>query len=193
MADDGVVGLDFARAVGPGGRRVSHLLDRITSRSSPPADFDLARLVRTTPAGWLGLPVDVVPMAAGLEAAEAVDPAWLATVERRRAAAGRAVVSDGRKSQLDAALNVAMLLATERLLVDREDLGAKVASGAQLWLLGGAVASALGRAVGDDPFWAWGEVLASGAWPIGPARGRLVVALAAVAVAHGWPGASAAP
>lgn len=88
----------------------------------------------------------------------------------------RALVSAGREVELEAALHVTMLLATDRLDPDDdEDIPAHVASGAQLWLLGGAVASCL-FANGIDAFASWAELVARGWWPIGPSRGRLVVA-----------------
>jgi transglutaminase-like putative cysteine protease len=69
---------------------------------------------------------------------------------------------------------VALLAATGRL-----DAGvdARVASGARLWLLAGAVASAL--AGPPDPFHAWGRLVAAGWWPVGPSRGRLVMSASA--------------
>jgi hypothetical protein len=49
-----------------------------------------------------------------------------------------------------------------------------VASGARLWLLTGAVVSALAGA-DPDPFRAWGALVAAGWWPVGPSGGRLVL------------------
>ena len=56
-------------------------------------------------------------------------------------------------------------------------VAAHVASGARLWLLTGAVASAL--AAGDpDPFAPWARLVVGGWWPVGPSGGRLVVGAA---------------
>lgn len=142
---------------------VADLLDAMTRKS----DVDVEALARQTPAGPVGLPVQRVGLAAGVELAAHVDAGWLAEVERRRAAARAAVVSAGRAEELDAALHVALLLEMARV-------GDRVASGARLWLLAGAVASAL--AGGPDHFGAWGRLVAAGWWPIGPSGGRLVLA-----------------
>jgi hypothetical protein len=76
---------------------------------------------------------------------------------------------------MEAALHVAMLLATERLdPVDDTDVDAHVASGARLWLLTGAVVSAL-AGVDPDPFAAWARLVTAGWWPVGPSGDRLVV------------------
>jgi hypothetical protein len=57
------------------------------------------------------------------------------------------VVAAGRAEDLEAALHVAMLVATERLdPADDVDVDAHAASGAQLWFLTGAVAAALAGA-----------------------------------------------
>jgi hypothetical protein len=123
-------------------------------------------LAPQTPAGVVELPLEYVDLDAGVEAAAGVDREWLAEVDRRRAAARDAVVAAGRGQQLEAALHVALLAEVERL-------DARVASGARLWLLAGAVASALRGE--PDEFHAWGRLVAAGWWPIGPVGGRLVV------------------
>ena len=162
--------VSFAAAVGPGGERVSDLLDALTGAG----EVDVTALAPQTPAGMVELPLVCVDLAAGVEAAAGVDASWVAEVDRRRAAARAAVVGTGREDELEAALHVVLLVATERL-----DAGvdARVASGARLWLLAGAVASAL--AGPPDPFHAWGRLVAAGWWPIGPAGGRLVLSASA--------------
>ena len=99
-------------------------------------------------------------------------------VEARREVPRAVLESHGRSLELEAALNLAMLLGTERLVgtagVGGDDEAARVASGARLWLLGGAVAWAL-LDDPDDPFAAWGELVTGGLWPVGPVDGRLVV------------------
>lgn len=159
----------FAAAVGPGGERVAALLDALTGGG----DVDVPALAQETPAGRVDLPVVCVGLAAGVEAAAAVDPSWLAQVERRRSAARDDVVAAGRAEELEAALHVALLVATAS--VDG-DVDARIASGARLWLLAGAVASALRGQ--PDPFDAWGRLVAAGWWPVGPSGGRLVVSSA---------------
>ncbi|MGH9277448.1 MAG: hypothetical protein ACRD12_04990, partial [Acidimicrobiales bacterium] len=113
-------------------------------------------------------------VADGVEAAGRVDRVWLAEVDRRRAAARSAVVAAGREQQMEAALRAALVAATERLTPADHGVDGRVASGAQLWLLAGAVVSALSGA-DPDPFEAWGRLVAAGWWPIGPCDGRLVV------------------
>jgi hypothetical protein len=127
-------------------------------------------LARQTPAGPVDLPLVLVDLTAGVAAAAEVDPSWLAEVDRRRAAARAAVVAAGRQEELEAALHTVLLAATTP--VDA-GIDARVASGACLWILAGAVASAL--AGPPDPFHAWGRLVAAGWWPIGPSGGRLVV------------------
>lgn len=157
----------FAAAVGPGGERVAALLDALTAGG----DVDVAALAPYTPAGRIDLPVACVDLAAGVEAAAAVDPSWLAEVDRRRGRARDDVVAAGREEHLEAALHVAMLVGTRGV-----DGDARVASGARLWLLAGAVASALRGQ--PDPFHAWGRLVVAGWWPVGPSGGRLVVSAA---------------
>jgi hypothetical protein len=182
VVDDEGRPISFAAAVGPGGERVSDLLDALTGAgagdvgTSAPlvAGSSIEVLAPQTPAGRVDLPLVCVDLVAGAEAAAGVDPSWLADVDRRRMAARAAVVAAGREDELEAALHVAMLVATGRL-----DAGvdARVASGARLWLLAGAVASALAGA--PDPFHAWGRLVAAGWWPVGPSRGRLVMSASA--------------
>jgi hypothetical protein len=86
-----------------------------------------------------------------------------------------ALVAAGRQVEAEAALHVTLLLATERLdPVDEGDVDAHVASGAQLWLLAGAVLSAL-SGIEPDPFQPWATLVTAGWWPIGPSDRRLVV------------------
>ncbi len=170
-ADDGRH-LDLAAVLGAGGRRVQDLVDALTAGD---AEVDVEALARLTPAGLVDLPVEVVALGAGVAAAAGVDPTWMAEVERRRAALRDAVVATGREEQLEAALHIVMLIATERLdPSDDADVDAHVASGARLWLLSGAVVSAL-DGEDSDPFAAWAWLVVAGWWPVGPCRGRLVV------------------
>lgn len=194
--------LSLAEALGPGGERVGLLLERLavsggdgvemgerrTRTGAEDRQFGLGRaggggldaidvetLASATPAGPVSLPLAVVSLQAGVEVAGAVDPVWLAEVERRRAELRRSLVAAGREAEMEAALHVAVLLGTERLdPVDDTDVDAHVASGAQLWLLAGAVVSAL-AATGHDAFEGWGRLVATGWWPIGPSGGCLVV------------------
>ncbi len=59
------------------------------------------------------------------------------------------------------------------------DVDAHIASGAQLWLLGAAVAWALAAGGTDHPFAPWAELVTAGLWPVGPSCGQLVVAVVA--------------
>lgn len=161
--------LTFADAVGAGGLRVQSLL------SAPGGAIagDVETLVRTTPAGFIDLPVERVALAAGVAAAGRVDPLWLARVDDRRAESRAAVA--GRAEEVEAALHVTLLLAADRFDPDDDtDVDAHVASGARLWLMAGAVVSALSGA-DPDPFEAWGRLVACGWWPVGPSGGRLVL------------------
>jgi hypothetical protein len=172
--------LGLGAALGPGGDGVSDLLDAVVAepRADGPAAAVLAALAQATPAGDVALPVDEVGLRAAVAAADRVDPGWLARVDARREAARRAVVAAGRADALEAALHVAMLVATERFdPPEAGDEDALVASGARLWLLTAAVASALaaGDGAGPDPFAGWGRLVAAGWWPVGPCDGRLVV------------------
>jgi len=136
---------------------------------------DVEALVRATPAGLVDLPVAVVDLREGVAAADRVDPAWLAAVDRRRAECRASVVAAGREEELETALHAVALLATEQLdPPDDADVDQHVASGARLWLLTGAVASALSGA-DPDPFASWAALVTAGWWPVGPSEGRLVV------------------
>jgi uncharacterized protein (DUF2345 family) len=175
VAGDDGARLSLAGALGPGGDRVEALLDTVVRASG----VDLEALAPATPAGTVDLPLVVLALPAGVEAAARVDHGWLADVDRRRAAGRDSLVAGGREEALEAALHVATLVATERLDPDDDgDVDAHVASGARLWLLAGAVASALGG-VEPDPFASWARLVAGGWWPIGPCDGRLVVSAAA--------------
>ncbi|MDQ6797266.1 MAG: hypothetical protein M3011_04440, partial [Actinomycetota bacterium] len=141
---------------------------------------DLACADRATPGGPVPAHLGVVGLDEAAEAATAVDPAWLTVVDTRRSAPRAALVAAGRETELEAALHLAMLLATVAL-EDGSPPEARVASGARLWLLGGAVAWALlgGQAdlgsLGNDPFAPWADLVSYGIWPVGPVPGRLVV------------------
>lgn len=170
VGDDGSrVGL--AQALGPGGDRVADLLDALGCDEAGDAEI----LARSTPAGPVGLPLATVTRADAVEAAGRVDSDWLAEVDRRRTERRRAVVDAGREEALEAALHVAVLVATERFdPSDDLDADEHVASGARLWLLTGAVVSAL-SGVDPDPFAGWARLVAAGWWPVGPSEGHLVV------------------
>ena len=178
-------------ALGPGGARVELLLDRLAATAfgprtpAPPPSPDgpaLGALARATPAGPLDLPVAVVGLGAGVAAAGAVDRPWMSVVEARREAPRAVLEARGRSLELEAALNLAMLIGTEGPVgtegtadvAGGDDDAARMASGARLWLLGGAVAWALLDDPGD-PFAAWGDLVSYGLWPVGPVAGRLVV------------------
>lgn len=191
--------LSLAGALGAGGARVEVLLDALAKAADDDgsdddvakagadddgSDDDVETLARATPAGTVHLPLAVVDLGAGVEAAARVDLDWLAVMDRRRAGARRALLAAGRGGELEAALHVAVLVATERLdPAGDADVEAHVASGARLWLLAGAVVSAL---VGTtpDPFAPWARLVTAGWWPVGPSGGRLVVSA---------PGRTAAP
>ena len=169
--------VDLAVALGPGGDRVASLLDCLLGVRRPggtPDAAEMAELARGTPAGRLELPVTLVPLAEAAALSRRVDGRWLKEAEERRSAARPLLEQDGRAMDLEAALHVSLLLATERLEPPEHEPDASLASGAQLWLLGGAVAWAL---VGhdNDPFGPWAELLARGLWPVGPCDGQLVV------------------
>jgi hypothetical protein len=167
--------LGLGAALGPGGDRVEALLDALR-RDQVAAD--VPALARATPAGAVDLPVAIVDREAAVAAAAQVDPAWLAAVDRRRAAGRQAVLAAGREGQLEAALHLGVLLATDRFDPDdNTDVGAHVCSGARLWLLTGAVAAALSGA-DPDPFAPWAQLVVGGWWPVGPSGGRLVVGAA---------------
>lgn len=180
VADDGRrVGL--AEALGSGGAAVENLLGDLRRRPSGLPVDDVASHASATPAGPVGLPLAMVPLTEGVERSAMVDATWFEKVDRRRAAPRTALVASGRGAELEAALHVTMLLATEILdPADDTDVEAHVASGAQLWLLAGAVAWAL-AGTGANPFGPWSELVAAGLWPIGPSGGQLVVSAGATA------------
>ncbi len=175
----------------PAAGRLASLVDALVAGralAGPPA---LEALARATPAGAVDLPLAVVTLAEGVEATQRVDRAWLDALDRRRAAARTAVVAAGREQELEAALQVAMVVATERFdPADDADVDAHVASGACLWLVTGAVASAV-AGTSPDPFRSWARLVAAGWWPVGPSGGRLVVSTRDHAGAAVGPGASA--
>lgn len=177
VVDDSGRRLSLAEALGPGGDRVEDLLDTLSGARDGDA-LDIEALAVLTPAGGVGLPVARVTLGEGVAAAASVDPGWLATVDRRRTACRQALASTGRGEDMEAALHVALLVATEWLdPADDADVDAHVASGARLWLVAGAVVSALGGE-DPDPFRAWARLVAAGWWPVGPSGGRLVVSTA---------------
>lgn len=173
----------LAQALGPGGDAVERLLQRLVAGPGASPEVDVASLAAAAPTGPLDLPLAVVGLAEGARCSAGVDPGWLAAVDRRRAAARPPLLAAGRADQLEAALHVAMLVATEVLdPPGAGDVDAHVASGAQLWLLGGAVAWSLAGAGGAgghgrNPFGPWAELVTAGWWPVGPSRGELVVAV----------------
>lgn len=183
VADDGRR-VDVATALGTGGSRVAVLLERIATGALPPEDLDLATLASATPGGRVAFPVAMLSLFEASDAAGWVDEVWLTTVDQRRSAPRGVLVEAGRATELEAALHLTMLLATRPLDGDCP-WQARVASGAKLWLLGGAVAWALLGAdpdpdpVGDgpDPFGPWGELVSYGIWPIGPVGSRLLVGI----------------
>lgn len=153
---------------------VQRLLDAM-DREEP---VDVGSLARSTPAGSVDLPLAIVTLPDGVAAAAQVDRTWLRAVERRRTGCRDVVVGAGREAEMEAALGLAMVLATERFdPADDDDVDAHVASGARLWLLTGAVVSALAGA-DPDPFEGWARLVAAGWWPVGPSGDRLVVSAA---------------
>ncbi|MGI8807432.1 MAG: hypothetical protein ACR2KK_06260 [Acidimicrobiales bacterium] len=164
--------LSLAQVLGPGGERVQALLDAL-AEANPVVDVD--GLIRTTPAGRVDLPVTRVALAEGAEASGRVDRQWLAVLDRRRSVSRLALEATGRREEMEAALHVALLVATERLDPDDDtDVDAHIASGARLWLVAGAVVSALSD-IEPDPFEAWARLIGAGWWPVGPSGGRLVL------------------
>lgn len=172
-ADDGRR-LPLEAALGVGGGRVRNLLDTLVGASVPEAP-DVDALGPHTPAGTLDLPVTVMGAAEAVKEADGVDPAWLRGVEGARAALRAGAVAAGRARELEAAVHLAMLVATDRFDPGGDDADAHVASGARLWLLTGAVAAAVAGA-DPDPFDAWARLVVAGWWPVGPVGGRIVVA-----------------
>lgn len=167
----------LGEALGPGGELVERLLERLLVPPSGEPATELAVLAAATPVGRVDLPLDVVCLQTGVEVSADIDPSWLAAVDEQRSTARAALVAAGRGVELEAALHVAMLLGIEIFdPEDDEDCAAHIASGAQLWLLGGAVAWCLSVGVAS-PFAPWAELVARGWWPVGPTRGRLVIAV----------------
>lgn len=165
--------LRVAESLGPGGDRVEALLGAVAR--GPIGDVDVEALAPMTPAGEVRLPVRVATLRVAVEAQADLDDAWLAQVGRRRDQGRQSLVAAGREAEMEAALNLAILMATERFdPTDDTDVDAHVASGARLWLLTGAVVSALagGR---PDPFEPWARLVAAGWWPVGPCGGWLVL------------------
>lgn len=173
VADDGGQ-IDLAGALGPGGAVAARLLGRIATGARLGPDADIPALARTTPLGVVDLPVVVVPAGEALDESLALPAGWLHALEFRRQQAWRALTCGGRRVELEAVLNVAVLLLADRTSAD-DPPDERMASGARMWLLGPALASALANQV-HDPFAAWGELVAHGLLPVGPLGGRLVVA-----------------
>ncbi|HEV3498521.1 MAG TPA: hypothetical protein VHA34_19455 [Actinomycetes bacterium] len=168
--------LGVAESLGPGGDRVEALLGDVARPRAQPLDVEALAVL--TPAGRLPLPVHRVSLLLAIEAQAELDPVWLAEVDSRRDRGRRALVAAGRQDDMEAALNLVILIATERFdPPDDTDVDAHAASGARLWLLTGAVVSALAGGA-PDPFQAWGRLVAAGWWPVGPCGGRLVVSTA---------------
>jgi hypothetical protein len=172
--------LDFADVVGTGGPSVGNLLAALLA---PPALAPLgdgetvgevAALARSTPAGPLARPVSLVALGEAVRAAGSVPADWLAVVDARRAEGRRLVVGSGRDRELEAALRVTMLLAADTLSPGGMPTEGRVASGAQLWLLAGAVAWAMAGS-GDNPFGPWATLVVGRLWPVGPVGHALVV------------------
>ncbi|MGI9032734.1 MAG: hypothetical protein ACR2HY_03420 [Acidimicrobiales bacterium] len=186
VAADGPV-VEVADALGPGGSRVVQILARLVEADGLPpglrgpnamAGLPLTHLVRATPAGTVALPVVALPVEEAAQAAADVDPAWMGRMEERRLEPRARLRAAGRETELEAALNLAMLLGTDDVDEATGDESSRVASGACLWLLGAAVAWALATAhSGEDPFAAWAELVSHGFWPLGPSGPRLVVCL----------------
>lgn len=174
VVDDDGLRLTFADALGHGGDRVQELVEALMGATAE-GGFDVGSLARMTPAGRVDLPLACLSLAEGVVAAGQVDAHWLAAVDRSRTVSRQALAAAARDEEMEAALHIALLLATERLDPDDDaDVHAHVASGARLWLVAGAVVSAL-SGTEPDPFWAWGRLIAAGWWPVGPSRGRLVL------------------
>ena len=150
-------------------------LERLLEALDAAPAVDVERLARATPAATVTLPLAVVALPDGVAAAARVDRAWLDEIDRRRSASRHALVTAGREAEMEAALRTTIVRATERFdPADDTDVDAHVASGARLWLLTGAVVSAL-TGVDPDPFEPWARLVTAGWWPVGPSDGRLVV------------------
>ncbi len=163
-------------ALGPGGNEVERMLDNLWRFQHERLDEGVADAARATPAGYVDLPLALVSSREAVDASAALDRGWVARVDRLRSSPRRELLELGRGPQLEAALHVTMLLATEILDPDDDtDVAAHVMSGGRLWLLTAAVTWAL-TATTSNPFSAWAELITAGLWPIGPCRGHLVVA-----------------
>ena len=167
--------LRLGEALGRGGLRVEHFLGALAGGHLQLGETDVAALARASPAGAIDLPLALVDLTEAAREAGGMDPAWLDEVEGHRQVARRALVDGGRVEELEAAVHVAVLVATERLdPADDTDVEAHVASGARLWLVTAAVASHL-SGIEPDAFGPWAWLVAAGFWPVGPTGGRLVV------------------
>jgi hypothetical protein len=163
-------------ALGPGGNEVERMLDKLWRFRHERLDADVGDAARATPAGYVDLPLALVSLKEAVDASAALDRGWVAGVDRLRSSPRSELLESGRGPQLEAALHVTMLLATEILDPDDDtDVAAHVMSGARLWLLTAAVTWAL-TATTPNPFSPWAELITAGLWPIGPCEGRLVVA-----------------
>lgn len=176
--DDGET-LTLGEALGPGGDEVERMLAAIRQPGPRPPAGDITQLAAATPGGWVDLPLEEVTLSEGVRRTTTLEQAWLADVDRCRSAPRPALAAAGRSDEVEAALHVAMLVATEALdPAEDSDVDAHVASGAQLWLLAGAVVWALsGGGRGANPFGPWVELIAAGRWPVGPSQGRLVLSV----------------
>lgn len=154
---------DLAVRLGPGGERIARLLTGVC-RARPGAG--------PVPPGTE--PVDLTRAVAEMDR---VAGAWLAGLGDHAERARTRLAADGRTDDLDTALHLAMLLATYRLgRVDDcglDGADARAVSGALLWLVSGAVTTAL---AGDDGFHREAGLIAEGWWPVGPVDGRFLIA-----------------
>ena len=163
-------------ALGPGGNEVERMLDKLWRFRHERLDVDMGDAARATPVGDVDLPLAQVSLQEAVDASAGLDRRWVADVNRLRSSPRSELLESGRGPQLEAALHVTMLLATEILDPDDDtDVAAHVTSGAQLWLLTAAVPWALAGTT-PNPFSPWAELITSGLWPVGPCHGRLVVA-----------------
>ena len=75
VVDDHDRALSLGAALGPGGDQVEGLLGAVIGVGDGDA-VDVPALARSTPAGHVGLPLAVVPLAEGVEVADRVDREW---------------------------------------------------------------------------------------------------------------------
>lgn len=170
--------MGLAGALGRGGVVVQSMLTRLLAPRRPLVDVDIATLAAATPLGPMSLSLELVSLSEGVERAAAVPHDWMRAVDAERSSPRSSLVASGRELQLEAALHVTMVLATEALApTGIDDVDERIASGAQLWLLGAAVTWALLGA--GNPFEPWAELVTAGLWPIGPSEQRLAVAMTA--------------